>query len=108
MNFRATALVLGVLAASALLGGCASTTVQRAGCAIPQNSARGSSGALAMNDGASRVSMPSRSEGGMDISGDRSGIPTPEPAVPVREQQLAGPTPQVPIPHSGMFASPLY
>lgn len=53
--------------------------------------------------------------GGLFLSGDmrvigdpdsHGGIPTPEPAAPVREFQLAGPTPQIPIPGGGHAGIP--
>ena len=34
------------------------------------------------------------------------GIPTPEPAAPQRDLQLAGPTPQIPIPGGGYAGIP--
>ncbi len=94
-----------VLVGAGLFAGCATTSTAPNGpssCAMPQRA----QGGVSHHD---RTADVASLRGGavmrvVDPNGgwaDPAGIPTPEPARPVHDPQMAGPTPQVPIPVSG-------
>jgi len=88
MNLQRALLTSVVLSAAALLSGCATTATTPSApssCAMPQR---------AQGDGVHHGDVTA-------TPFDPAGIPTPEPARPTHEPQVAGPTPQVPIPVTG-------
>lgn len=102
---RLSALLL-VSAFGAWLNGCAtaSSTTASPGLAGTR------SGLVAIASGHEhdvRTSAPTAVDGPRTFDNAREAIPLPEPAVPLREIQFAGPTPQIPIPRSGGMASPV-
>ena len=92
--------VVFTVALGAGLGGCASSGSMHAPT-LASASGRGfyASGPVPQDPnprGTTVLATPER-----DADGARAGIPTPEPAVPHHEVQLAGPVPQIPIPGRG-------
>ncbi|MFO0603746.1 MAG: hypothetical protein U0324_11260 [Polyangiales bacterium] len=102
---RLSALLLAS-ALGAWLTGCASSSVTTASPVF----ATTRSGLVAVASGHEhdvRASLPAAVDAVRVPEGTREGIPLPEPALPARDLQLAGPTPQIPIPRSGGLASPV-
>ena len=97
-----------VVAAMALgLSGCASTGASTLTSFAAANSGHRLAAAPVPQDPNPRGGLFSSSE--MRVIGDpdgHGGIPTPEPAAPQRDLQLAGPTPQIPIPGGGYAGIP--
>jgi len=96
-----------VLLGASLFAGCATTTTTPNGptsCAMPQRAQHGTHHERSAEVAALRGNAVTRVFDLAGPSGDVSGIPTPEPARPVQDPQMAGPTPQVPIPVSGGLA----
>jgi hypothetical protein len=104
---RLAALVF-VSAIAAQLSGCASTSTTTTSPVLA--STRSGLVANAVGSGHEhdvRTAATIAIEAPRGADNARDGIPLPEPAVPMREVQLAGPTPQIPIPRSGSMASPV-
>ena len=102
---RLSALVL-TAALGTWLAGCASSSTTATSPVL----AATRSGIVAIASGHEhevRAVTPTAVDTGRTFDGAREGIPLPEPAIPGREVQLAGPTPQIPIPRSGGMASPV-
>lgn len=92
-----------VLAMGLGLVGCASTSTSTHGTLLAARTTGGYAAGPVPQDPNPRglAAAPrdvTRSLGDLD---PHSGIPTPEPAVPHHDTQLAGPTPQIPIPVVG-------
>lgn len=104
---RLAALLL-VSAIGAQLTGCASTSTSTLSPVLA--STRSGLVASAVGSGHEhdvRASVHEAVEAPRGADNAREAIPLPEPAVPLRELQFAGPTPQIPIPRSGGMASPV-
>ena len=96
-----------VVAMALGLAGCASTgTARVATFAVPTSAHRLAAGPVPQDPNPRGGLL---SNGDVRVVGDpdsHGGIPTPEPAAPQREFQLAGPTPQIPIPGGGHAGIP--